>query len=165
MKPQRACTHQIEEYRHQRLQIEYAQFSADDRRRVAFRNCGQCPMQFVYGWPDYDCAVSNHDWEIGTAHVLGLPVPSLPPYLGMVIGTSSLGVDAHGDAAAVEEDGGPPSHAGTTGMDVLDLEGLLIGLFAEADRDGSGSLDRHELEALGWWTRGGVGDPCALGDF
>ena len=24
---------------------------------------------------------------------------------------------------------------------------------------------RSELEALGWWTRGGVGDPCLLGDF
>ena len=44
-KPQPACTQQIEEYRHRRLQVEYAQFSADDRRRVAFRNCdsyGRC---------------------------------------------------------------------------------------------------------------------------
>ena len=64
-------------------------------------------MQFVYGWPDYDCAVSNLEWEIGTARVLGLPVPSLAPYLGMVIGRSSLRVDAHGDnLARVETEGG-----------------------------------------------------------
>ena len=64
-------------------------------------------MQFVYGWPDYDCAVSNLEWEIGTARVLGLPVPSLAPYLGMVIGTSRLRVDAHGDnLARVETKGG-----------------------------------------------------------
>ena len=65
------------------------------------------PHLFVYGWPDYDCAVSNLEWEIGTARVLGLPVPSLAPYLGMVIGTSRLRVDAHGDnLARVETKGG-----------------------------------------------------------
>ena len=64
-------------------------------------------MQFVYGWPDYDCAVSNLEWEIGTARVLGLPVPSLAPYVGMTVGRSSLRVDAHGDnLARVETEGG-----------------------------------------------------------
>ena len=77
-KPQRECTYQFEEYRHRRLQVEYAQFSADDRRRVAFRNCDQYSMQFVFGWPDYDCAVSNLEWEIGTARVLGRAAGAVP---------------------------------------------------------------------------------------
>lgn len=41
-----------------------------------------------------------------------------------------------------------PELAGTTGEDTVDLEQLLISLFQEADKDGSGSLDRTEFAAL-----------------
>ena len=39
------------------------------------------------------------------------------------------------------------------------------GLAHGAVRDRHSTNCRSELEALGWWTRGGVGDPCLLGDF
>ena len=56
------------------MQLEYAAFAHDDRRRQSFRNVDRYSMQWVYGWPDYDADVSNLEWEIGTAQVLGLPV-------------------------------------------------------------------------------------------
>ena len=39
------------------------------------------------------------------------------------------------------------------------------GLAHGAVRDRHSANCRRELQALGWWTRGTVGDPCALGDF
>ena len=39
------------------------------------------------------------------------------------------------------------------------------GLAHGAVRERHSTNCRSELEALGWWTRGGVGDPCLLGDF
>ena len=41
-----------------------------------------------------------------------------------------------------------PGISGATGDDVVDLEQLLISLFKEADKDGSGSLDLAEFEEL-----------------
>ena len=39
------------------------------------------------------------------------------------------------------------------------------GLAHGAVRERHSTNCQSELEALGWWTRGGVGDPCLLGDF
>ena len=109
LKPQRACTFQVEEHRHAALLVEYRTFQDSDRRRVAFANVDRYSMQFVTGWPDYDCTLSSLEWEIGTARVLGLPVPSLAPFVGMKIGNSNppMYVDRHGDnLARVETEGG-----------------------------------------------------------
>ena len=55
-------------------------------------------------------------------------------------------------------------------LSVVALWGLLAppapaGLAHGAVRERHSTNCRSELEALGWWTRGGVGDPCLLGDF
>ena len=63
----------------------YAAFAHDDRRRQSFRNVDRYSMQWVHGWPDYDADVSNLEWEVGTARALGLPVPSLAPFVGAAI--------------------------------------------------------------------------------
>ena len=64
-------------------------------------------MSIVFTLSDLYADVSNLEWEIGTARILGLPVPSLAPYLGMAIGKSRLRVDEHGDnLARLETEGG-----------------------------------------------------------
>ena len=47
-----------------------------------------------------------------------------------------------------DEDELNPEIAGTTDMDTVDLEQLLISLFKEADADGSGTLDHNEFANL-----------------
>jgi len=94
---------------------------------------------------DVDLFAENFFTQPDLAHQLGFigwtrpPTPEIAPE--MVAMAEAI------EALETEDDEGGLA-GGTTDMDPLELEHMLIALFKEADRDGSGSLEFHEFAEL-----------------
>ena len=145
------------------MQIEYAAFAHDDRRRQSFRNVDRYSMQWVYGWPDYDAGVSNLEWEVGTARALGLPVPSLAPFVGAAIGTTGYVVDAYGDnLARASTPGGDWLRAHNSWLATVFADCAFAGLRVSGELQGLFRAciplraDRDAFDQRPWSTRRGI---------
>ena len=79
---QHLITKLIEDHRHSGLVVRFGLLPLRDMRRVSFFNTDRFSLQWVGSWLGNGSELTNFVWDVHTARCVGVPPPSLAPYVG-----------------------------------------------------------------------------------